>query len=84
MGTQIHAGEGTVTGTIPEDPEILMALYKIVCRQTNCADRGFDEYNCGKCAFCADTAEDVIGTYFKLKAARSWSSSFPESTHANP
>jgi polyferredoxin len=66
--------ENSIPRQMGEPEEILQALYKVVCRQTNCADRGFDETDCGKCAFCADVADDVIGTYFKLKAAQAWSS----------
>jgi hypothetical protein len=47
----------------------IMALrhpaYVAACRQTNCADRGFDEATGGECAFCADLADEVIETHSK-------------------
>jgi hypothetical protein len=50
----------------PEGKKI-MALrkpaYIAACRQTNCAARGFDETNCGCCAYCADIADDIIETH---------------------
>jgi hypothetical protein len=64
----------TIKPQMGEPEDILRALYKVVCRQTDCSGRGFDANDCGKCAFCADCAEDVIGTYFMLKAAMAWSS----------
>lgn len=48
---------------------LLKPLYKIVCEQTNCMDRGFDEANSGKCAACADTAESVVGEFLALQRA---------------
>ena len=46
--------------------DVLDHLAKVVCLQTQCGDRGFDSLNCGCCAFCADTAESVIGEYLRL------------------
>jgi hypothetical protein len=45
------------------DKKALEECAKVVCEQTDCGDRGFDPSNCGKCAWCADIADSVVGTY---------------------
>jgi hypothetical protein len=55
----------------PDSEEIMLELSRVICRQMGCENRGDDR---GRCAFCADVADYVLGTYFKLKAAGSWSS----------
>lgn len=46
------------------DDEILNKLYKIACEQSDCQNEGEDR---GNCAYCADTAESIVGTYLFLK-----------------
>jgi hypothetical protein len=48
-------------GTVPD--EIRHVLFKVVCRLTNCSGRGHDDGNDGRCALCADIADNVVGEY---------------------
>lgn len=45
------------------NPEILNKLHKVACEQNDCSNRGEDM---GKCAYCADMAESIVGTYLHL------------------
>jgi hypothetical protein len=49
--------------------QAIMALrrpaYIEACRQTNCAERGFNESQCGQCAYCADIADHIIEVHSK-------------------
>lgn len=51
----------------PDASEVMSALDKIVCEQTNCSDSVYDPNDCGKCAFCADVSDAVVEAYLKLK-----------------
>jgi hypothetical protein len=42
---------------------------KIVCEQTNCCERGFDDATFTGCAFCADIADSVVGTYLAARSS---------------
>lgn len=45
------------------DQAILVKLYAIACEQSDCKNEG---KNRGNCAYCADTAESIIGEYLYL------------------
>lgn len=45
------------------NPEILNKLHKVACEQNDCSNRGNDM---GKCAYCADMAESIVGYYLIL------------------
>lgn len=44
-------------------PEILNKLHKVACEQNDCGNQGDDM---GKCAYCADMAECILGHYLIL------------------
>lgn len=48
------------------NPEILNQLYKIACEQNDCSNTGD---NVGKCAYCADMAECIVGHYLIFTGA---------------
>jgi hypothetical protein len=45
------------------DQTILRKLYKIACEQSDCLNEGDER---GTCAYCADTAESIVGEYLHL------------------
>lgn len=50
----------------PEGEAIMASrldAYVAACRTSDCAERGFDEKDCGNCAFCADIGDNVIAAY---------------------
>lgn len=49
------------------NPEILNKLHKVACEQIDCNNRGT---NMGNCAYCADMAECIVGTYLHLMSLK--------------
>ena len=44
-------------------PDILKKLYVIACQQSECDNEGDDR---GKCAYCADITENIVGEFIRL------------------